>query len=1039
MAKRSAPPQRLVALAGIFAHVTGAFTLTWKFAGEPLPNTKSHACSRMGCNLNSPQKSAGGRDMRLLLTLSLTSAIGLAPTGPLRAERLNVPGLIGAFMGMAIQNEQQQQRQQQLYQQQGQSPAISPEQETYMAANEAFDRLPLGVRYDEQMLLGVAGYSAAVSSADFSHRLFDAICRFQQDVGYQPTGVLLPEQNSKLHQIADPLLAEWNLSPLRDGTTGIPLWVPRPAGSTQVRTNNGENVTTQDGALKVHYKYLKGARLDTTYKYLVHFNEKRFKVRFKTLRPDFLVVAAGNGQTENYTRYQHVRGGLLGFTLFWNTASSAHGERLATIMSDLFRAASTGEPNRHPPEIAPEYQAVAAEQQRAAEQQAEQQKQQAAEKAAAAEAEKKQGQLTRVIPAAKELIQEASEFVAKNPSNPKLLQFVREIATLNAAVSAADPDQIGKLTASLSTELQAEPQFQQLLTEHEKEKREKAARHLADAIQLAGNQVRFITKYVSQNPTAAPTLSLMKLLGDLTTDLKSPSLDVLKPVTEQADLAIGEAGLRKAYEADVSAAVATASSSSPTSSKPGEAVSPAAAPAVSSASNGAAPTGSGLPETAKNSFLIKGDLGDFLVLYNVSPKAPHVVKNLRGDIVFDNSRAQACFFQDGAPSMGDDDALGQALKPYHIGTLNVAPAGCDPRNLLSYDLIAVRRGTFLRQKQEYALALIKTVEDDQYVSLVTVGTKQIEDAENDQEAASKAIENDVEHGAKLGFGFVLVNNGSATICAVVPNEIDGHRLFILSSSDQLARELHNAPTMTQMSLDTAYIGIKRHQCGALYASAGDLKTILAGLTRDQIPYRMSVAWASPADIDEADAAALKAKQTEDEQTLAKQRKADDDRKLAVLKARDEAATQAKQQQALQSQYGNIANSLSAAISREVSDYVDHPAKDEPALAGQFPQFVSWYASAENDRWELQSFNSSLFDYGLSDWKGRKLDTAFSQVKLRMKNRVLGDYKDVCYIFGRIIDSEFQMTRDPFEAKCDDTASIKSWQRAHGFQSRWLVN
>ncbi|MGN6770723.1 MAG: hypothetical protein ACTHJQ_12895 [Rhizobiaceae bacterium] len=57
----------------------------------------------------------------------------------------------------------------------------------------------------------------------------------------------------------------------------------------------------------------------------------------------------------------------------------------------------------------------------------------------------------------------------------------------------------------------------------------------------------------------------------------------------------------------------------------------------------------------------------------------------------------------------------------------------------------------------------------------------------------------------------------------------------------------------------------------------------------------------------------------------------------------------------------------------------------------------------------------------------------------MKNRVLGDYKDVCYVFGRIIDSEFQVTRDPFEAKRDDTASIKSWESAHGFHSRWLVN
>ena len=56
-------------------------------------------------------------------------------------------------------------------------------------------------------------------------------------------------------------------------------------------------------------------------------------------------------------------------------------------------------------------------------------------------------------------------------------------------------------------------------------------------------------------------------------------------------------------------------------------------------------------------------------------------------------------------------------------------------------------------------------------------------------------------------------------------------------------------------------------------------------------------------------------------------------------------------------------------------------------------------------------DSDVEDYGTSDFKGRPLDTAFARVKIRLKNPILGEYKDPCFVFGRIVDPEFNMTRD----------------------------
>ena len=96
------------------------------------------------------------------------------------------------------------------------------------------------------------------------------------------------------------------------------------------------------------------------------------------------------------------------------------------------------------------------------------------------------------------------------------------------------------------------------------------------------------------------------------------------------------------------------------------------------------------------------------------------------------------------------------------------------------------------------------------------------------------------------------------------------------------------------------------------------------------------------------------------------------------------------------------------------------------------------AEMKADHWEIMTTESDVQEYGTSDFKGRPLDTALARVKVRFKNAILGEYKDACFVFGRIADPEFNMTREPVVAACDDEGAIKLWQTGHGFQSRWIV-
>ena len=85
-----------------------------------------------------------------------------------------------------------------------------------------------------------------------------------------------------------------------------------------------------------------------------------------------------------------------------------------------------------------------------------------------------------------------------------------------------------------------------------------------------------------------------------------------------------------------------------------------------------------------------------------------------------------------------------------------------------------------------------------------------------------------------------------------------------------------------------------------------------------------------------------------------------------------------------------------------------------------------------------TIDDELRDFGTSNFKNRALNTVFAQITLHLKNRMLGEFKNPCFIFGRINDDEFSMSREPAFATCDDEATIRTWQDGHQFKSEWFA-
>ncbi|WP_189587355.1 hypothetical protein, partial [Mesorhizobium sp. M8A.F.Ca.ET.208.01.1.1] len=68
-----------------------------------------------------------------------------------------------------------------------------------------------------------------------------------------------------------------------------------------------------------------------------------------------------------------------------------------------------------------------------------------------------------------------------------------------------------------------------------------------------------------------------------------------------------------------------------------------------------------------------------------------------------------------------------------------------------------------------------------------------------------------------------------------------------------------------------------------------------------------------------------------------------------------------------------------------------------------------------------------------------LDGIVVKATVKMASAERGQYKDECFLFGAVVDNEFQMVRDPYETKCNETQISAQWAVGHELKSLWIAN
>ena len=173
---------------------------------------------------------------------------------------------------------------------------------------------------------------------------------------------------------------------------------------------------------------------------------------------------------------------------------------------------------------------------------------------------------------------------------------------------------------------------------------------------------------------------------------------------------------------------------------------------------------------------------------------------------------------------------------------------------------------------------------------------------------SLKIESDLENGSRKGFGVISVIE-TPVACVIPSTKVDwsdGLKELLRKDADVIA------PTLTggwqyvdTSSIDLAFRGLQRHQCGYVLANEGGLKAIMLALRKERIKYTFAPVWWDAKQVEQATFDAHDAVQQEilkkedlarkqrDEHALQVQRDKDNDNKKTEIERKLRAANGAK--------------------------------------------------------------------------------------------------------------------------------------------------
>lgn len=629
-----------------------------------------------------------------------------------------------------------------------------------------------------------------------------------------------------------------------------------------------------------------------------------------------------------------------------------------------------------------------------------------ADKASFDKAEARRLKVSRA--AATTLLSDAETFLRLNPQTANLVEIADKAAALNAQVQTDSTDALNNSTLQLTNLLTAVPGYAEFSASRDKERSQELEKKKAEifAELRAGQQA--LKRWMTSHLTSAK-------LPEVVQEVKA--LDEISETNDLDALAEAREGLRALIARQALAGELDASKV-----------------ADSDAGNGNA----AYAVTDLNKALLRGALDDVVVLYNAGPTAPSLLRTISGQFSLTKNEAWVCLLgPEKTPAL--DRALLGAIEPLGGKAIHIS-SECGADDLDHADLLFVQRKAFLEAKPTLQAAYLEAIAARTVRVFDAIRYEDIKARLDADQALSLKIAQEVSAGTREGYGGIVLTNSSSKICSVVDDSPDVHMTTINQIAAYAAVSGGSAP---YSSIDKAYEDVRHEQCRVLYASAANLKATSEALARDGVQFAFAPVWLNKSDATSTASKLDAAKQEELKAAEAKRVAADEEKRIAAQRDDDEKKAKSARQADMRQKNGPAATALlnlfSDGLKRTVFGNSDKSAAASGInVEGLFPEFAKWNEGLAHDNWKATDVTSEVQDYGTVNWKGRNLDGVIVKTTVKMASAERGQYKDECFLFGAVVDNEFQMVRDPYESKCETDTSAK-WAVGHELRSLWVAN
>ena len=198
-------------------------------------------------------------------------------------------------------------------------------------------------------------------------------------------------------------------------------------------------------------------------------------------------------------------------------------------------------------------------------------------------------------------------------------------------------------------------------------------------------------------------------------------------------------------------------------------------------------------------------------------------------------------------------------------------------------------------------------------------------------------------------------------------------------------------------------------------------------------------WYSPAQIA---AEQERLNQIENQRLIDLQKKKEDEEKKSLLKEeklKSEGKIKARKQQELREKNRSVFESHVDLFEKEATKLFNPDEKENSLLYYQYDTLRNFIDEEFKKQWRIDNFKINPLDYGLGEYRKRKIAMFIVSLDFKLKNNALGEYSPHCFYLSIMRDNEFESWRDPFINVCEDTTKFETYKKKHQFKSEWVVN